>query len=1070
MKKIIIFYFLLFHCAMMSMAQEANIKGRVINQERQIGLQKATLKLIKSKQITTTDQGGYFSFTGIQLPDTLVVSFTGYKTYKLLIKDEHFLKIGLVPAIQQLNDVVVNSGYQNIKIGQSTGAYSFIDSSLINRAVGTDIFRRLEGLSPSLLFDQRGGEGNVTRFSIRGLSTLSGGTAQQPLIVLNNFPYAGDVNDINPNDVESITLLKDAAASAIWGSRAGNGVLVITTKSSKTNQPLRFNLTANTSISSEPDLFAYPSMSSTDFLTVEKFLYNQGYYNSALNNVRNRPVVSPYVELLAANQSGKVSDAAVAQQLAVWQQTDDRVQYEKYFQQQAIQQQYALNYGVGGQQLTYNGSIGYDKNKGTYVGDGSERISLRNQWILKPNLKTHLQAEITYTESNFDNNGLGPLAGLRPNGGKSRYYPYVSFADEQGNALAIEQNYRKAFTDTAGHGLLQDWGYRPLDEIKISQHQTKNQHLLIGTRVERYLFKDFKLSAQYRYERTLGSTLDNYSKDSYLTRDLVNRFSSISGQTVTYRVPLGSIEDVGIHNLVAHSGRLQLDYQHQWRKNQLNFLGGWEIRQQNYDLENHRNYGFDALNYLYQPVDLVNTYPIFGGLSSNAAIPNSNSISSLLDRNLSYYLNGSYDYDSRYFLSLSLRKDESNLFGVNANQRGVPLGSLGTAWHISDEAFYHSKLLPKLYLRASYGYSGNVINSISALTTIRYDRTFFGITTFTGLPSATIVNPPNPDLRWEKVGIFNLALDFSSKGNRLSGSISYFKKHATDLIGQVVADATTGGANTLTLNSASLNNQGIELNLNSVNLQTKLKWTTSFLLSTTHNKVVKYGYQAANASQYVGNGNILPIVGQTAYAIISYRWAGLDPQTGDPMVYLNGQASKDYTSIISQAKFSDLVIHGSAVPTCFGAIRNDFNYGRLGLSFNISYKLGYYYRKDGMNYNALYGQWIGNAEFAQRWQKAGDETLTHVPSMVYPANNNRDLIYTNASILVEKGDHVKLQDIRLSYTLKPSKESYFKNFILYVYANNLGLLWKASKAPYDPEYGTSYLPISIFSFGLKTTF
>ncbi|WP_026905540.1 SusC/RagA family TonB-linked outer membrane protein [Pedobacter glucosidilyticus] len=1066
-------FFCLCLLAIAAGAQELRLSGRIIASPGNIPLANATVFLKRSGLSTSSRANGDFSISGIRLPDTLIVSYMGYQSHRQIITSANSgLQVLLLPAPTTLQEVVVNTGYQQLAAGRATGAYSLVDSALFHRQVGTDVFRRLEGITPSILFDKRGGDGAVTRFNVRGLSTITTGQ-QRPLIILDNFPYEGDVANINPNDVESMTILKDAAAAAIWGAKAGNGVVVITTKKAKLQQPLQVALNVNSTFSSLPDLKAYPVMSSKDFLETEKFLYDRGYYNAAIANVRNRPVLSPYVELLARKQAGNVNQQEIDALLEKWQHLDLRDEYLQHLYRRAVNQQYSLALSGGSRQLAYNGSIGFDRNLSQLEGDQNQRFTLNNQMLFSPTAKLKITAGMILTQNKSENNSLGAYNTLSPGGLKNFLYPYARFADDQGNALALPKNYRKAYTDTAGRGRLLNWDYRPLDELANNDNSRNSRDILLDVQASYRLLPFLKASLAYRYQNTLGQSINNYNTNSYFTRDLINRFTQLSATNTIYKLPYGGIRDLGNNSIINHGLRAQLDVNKQWANHSLDMLGGAELRQTTGEASQLRVYGFNDLNYISAPADLVTAFPIYGMLSSNTTIPRRESFQSTLDRFLSYYINATYRYTNRYTLSASARKDQSNLFGVNTNMRGVPLYSLGAAWHTDQETFFHSSWLSRLNFRFSYGYTGNVNTSLSALTTIRYNELFMDINTFTGLPSATVVNPPNPDLRWEKTGIFNAAADFGLSNNRLSGSINYFRKRSVDLIGLIDVDPTYGGTGQQSLNSAVLSNNGVELELNSVNLKGALGWNSTFLFSSSRNKVEAYYYEPANATGRVGNGsNISPMVGKPAYSVVSYKWAGLDAATGDPQVYLRGEVTKDYAKVINEAKEEDLIFHGPAIAPYFGALRNDFTYQNLSLSFNLTYRFGYVYRPNSIDYNALFSVWATNPDFAQRWQQPGDEQRTHVPAMVYPANSNRDLVYNNSSVLVEKGDHVRLQDIRLAYNFSAAQLTRLRinRLSLFCYASNLGILWKASHKPWDPDYGQTYVPPKNYAIGLTANF
>ena len=306
----------------------------------------------------------------------------------------------------------------------------------------------------------------------------------------------------------------------------------------------------------------------------------------------------------------------------------------------------------------------------------------------------------------------------------------------------------------------------------------------------------------------------------------------------------------------------------------------------------------------------------------------------------------------------------------------------------------------------------------------------------------------------------------------LSGSIEYYYKKATDLLGLAPADITTGAGTFVNGNNAILDTKGIDITLNSLNVHDgDLRWSTVLLFSYNRNTVAKYLLPPSGNSAYVGSGSLVPIVGQPAYNIVSYRWAGLDPANGNPRAYLAGQVSEDYAAIIANNNPNDLVFSGSALPEDFGAIRNDLSWKGLSLSVNIKYEFNFYFRRFATSYNDLFNNWIGYSDFAQRWQKPGDEKTTNVPSMVYPDDPNRDAVYDYSSATVENGDNIRIQDIRLDYQLKTLwARMPFKGLDLYAYANNVGIIWRANKVGMDPDYGTGIPNPFTFSLGCKAEF
>jgi TonB-linked SusC/RagA family outer membrane protein len=1067
MKRLLLIIYALLFLPRLSNAQ-ISLSGTVTDASDNHPLFGATVHLSRQHTAVITDKDGHFSIDLRAFPDTLLVSYIGYQVFKQYISRQpnNAIQVGLSPSIGTLNEVAVSTGYEILPKERSTGSFDQIGNKLYNRAVSTDVISRLDGVASGLLFDKTGGVLNQYSLSIRGISTLTKSYAY-PLIVIDNFPYDGDLNNINPNDVESITVLKDAAAAAIWGTRAGNGVIVITTKKGRYNQPLKVSITSNLTVSEKPNTFAIPVISSSDFIDVEKYLFSQGFYNAANTNSYNRPVLSPVEEILFKEQSGALSAGVANAQINALRNYDVRNDFEKYVYRDAFNQQHSINLSGGTNNLNYLLAVGYDKNLQNLVGDQNQRITVKSENSFKPVKGLEIQLGTQYTQTNTQLNSSGGYGSIYTGGGKTNIYPYARLADAQGNPLVLEKDYRASFADTAGQGKLLNWKYSPLQETSLADNTIKLNDILLKVGATYHFSPSFSSQILYQYEHQATDGRNYYSQDTYYTRNLINQYTQLSGGTVTNNIPLGGILDQSASVLSSYDARGQLNFNHLWNnKHQLNIIAGGEIRQTKTDGSLVRNYGYNSNTLISTPVNQATLYPIYGGLADNTGIPYPNTFTGLLDRNVSLYGNGSYTYNNRYTVSASARRDASNVFGVETNRKWIPLWSGGLAWNISNEDFYHLAALPYLKLRATYGYSGNVNNSISALTTIIY-RPINSATSINGLPFANVSNYPNPNLRWERVGTFNLGLDFGTKNNIITGSVEYYYKKATDLIGLVPADITQGAGTVLTENSAELHTKGLDLTLNSINLKGKFGWNTSLLFSINKNKVAKYLYNPSSYSAFT-SGSFF-IAGEPANSIVSYRWAGLDPANGNPRAYLNGQVSEDYASIVSSATAKDVVFQGSAVPQYFGSIRNEFSYQSFSLSANIVYRFDYYFRRPTTSYYALFTNWQGYNDFSQRWLKPGDEAHTNVPSLDYPADANRDAVYNYSSITVEKGDNIRLQDIRLAYQI--SKDIWrrlpFQGVQVYAYVNNIAILWRANKLGLDPDYGLSIPLPRTFSIGCK---
>ncbi|SDE94457.1 TonB-linked outer membrane protein, SusC/RagA family [Mucilaginibacter pineti] len=1006
------------------------------------------------KAILTNDKGEFILTA--QNGDQITTSFIGYQPYVFTVTNNlPFQNIVLHASLNKLTEVIISTGYQQLSREKTTGSFVVIDSALLNRKVGTNVLDRLDGITSGLLFNKNR-VASQSEFNIRGRSTING--EDKPLIVVDNFPYEGNLDNINPNDIKSINILKDAAAAAIWGTRAGNGVVVITTFKGNYNAKQVINFNANVTIGKKPDLYQAPWFSSSDWIGVEKFLYDQGAYTDAINS--GYLPVSAAVDIMDQGAKKMISSADSLKQINALKNYDVRKDMLKYLYRLSVNQQYAFNVNGGGDRNKYFVSVGYDRNLASKMTDSYNRFNLtaNNSYrFLKDKLE--LTTGLLFTSSSYKSgNTYSPQS------------PYDRLADENGNALAVQNNLRSGYVDTVGKGNLLDWHYRPLDENYANSKSNLTSYI-INAGLNYNILPGFSASLLYQYQKqsTVGEVLNN--ADSYTARDLVNSLSSIDYSTgaVSRVVPVGGIFNSRIEQLTSNYGRFQLNYNKSiGADHSLSAIGGVEVRDNFAESISQNLYGYDESTRVNSnsAINFNNDYALLYGGSTRISAGQESSY--LTDRYVSYFANATYAYKSRYTLSLSARKDESNLFGVKSNQKGVPLWSAGFGWDISKEAFYDFSWLPYLKLRGSYGYTGNVSKTISAYLTANVIGTNIYGPTYSG-----IINPPNPSLKWEKNKIINLGLDFSSKSGVISGSIEPYIKDGVDLFGTSPLAGQTGVLS-FQGNFAQTSTKGLDVTINTINLNGRFKWYSTFLFSTIRDKVAKY-----TASENT-NGAIVtfpfdnPIVGNSYFSLYAYKWAGLDGN-GNPQVYFDGSPSSDFSSISNSLNRSNIVRVGSAVPTTFGSLRNTFSYGSLALSFNITYRLNYYFRRTSLE-STVYGPlgFQNNIDFANRWMKSGDELKTSVPSLLYPDDGSRQ-IYTSSDILIEKADNIRLQDIRLEWNLKKLTPltKYFSALQLYAYLNNVGYIWKANKLGLDPDnpnptITNTSIPLTI-SFGIKAT-
>lgn len=1033
------------------------LKGYVLN-EKQEPVPGAAVISRGTGRVSTafTDELGEFSiFLGKQ--DTgIVISSVSYETKEIPYSGQtDVIKVEVKARVIELAEASVvgpaHTGYQDVPKERATGSYSQLSNAVVERRVSTGIMDRLDGVTSSLIFNKNTIPTlNQSVLTIRGRSTIFANP--DPLIVVDNFPYNGDINNINPEDIESITVLKDAAAASIWGAFSGNGVIVMTTKKGKYNQPKKWSFTTSLTVGGKPDLYYQPALSSKDYIEVEKFLYDSGYFNAKISDP-TYPALSPAVEILLANNN-------VQYKLDSLGQIDTRKDLKKYYYQPSVSQQYALNYSGGGKKDHYFVSAGYNKDVSNLVRNQYNRITLNgsNTWNIVPK-KLELRTDVSYVNSvTWNNNATLNVS-----------YPYTKLAGAGGHALPIASNLRMSFVDTVGNGKLLDWHYRPLDELHNADDKIYVNDLRLNTGLRYNIWDGLSANLYYQYEHGRRDDKNFQSQQTYYTRNLINSYSQPVANGFDWPIPIGGIMDESFSRYDANNLRVQLNFDHDFSPNhKLNVLAGWEIR----DIEGHvditRLYGYDPATHMGTPVNLDSSYLLYYS-GSVLKIPNPALQYGTSDRFLSYYANAAYTFYQRYIVSASARRDESNLFGVNANQKGVPLWSAGLAWEVSKESFYKAAWLPFLKLRITDGANGNVDRSVSAYTTAQMN----GYMNDYGVTYGNIVNPPNPSLRWEKIDIFNIGLDFASKGNRIDGTVEYYTKSGKDLIGQTEMDPTTGVL-TFTGNTANMMTHGWDLTLHTRNLTGLLKWSNDWLVSYVKDKVTNYGAKLSTADAYFKVTSLNPLVGHPLYSIYAFRWLGLSHDAGDPLGAYGGKGDTTYSKIINYPADS-LVYKGPASPPFFGSWRNTLSWKQFELSLNIVFKLGYNFRRNSIRYFDVYnGTSKGSGDYDVRWMKAGDENITNVPSRPspFPSNTNRDEFYTYSEVLIEKADHIRLQDVRFSYDLP--KRAYLKwpvqGIRFYLYANNIGILWRANHRNIDPDYINSLPNPRTVALGCKLEF
>ncbi|MCY4779074.1 SusC/RagA family TonB-linked outer membrane protein [Sphingobacterium sp. UT-1RO-CII-1] len=1030
--------------------------------------------IIVDKKHARTDKEGRFTISVNKPTGTLTVKHIGYNEQKIAYENTAtLLKILLETSSKQIEEVeVVSTGYQKIPKERATGSFEFIDSALFNRKVSTDFVSRLEDVVPGIssLKTFRENKGRLMGINIRGVSSMKSNI--WPLVVIDGVPYQNNFNtqtgyfmNINPNDVENVTVLKDAAAASIWGAQSANGVIVITTKRGKFNQPFNLSVNSNVTVGQKPNLYYYPQMNTSDYIDAERFLFDNGYWDSRMYDFSLN--LTPVIQLLKRHKEGDIGADALEKGLDALRSIDMREDFNKYIYRNSVNQQYNVQLSGGSEKINTSFSIGYDKTLDNVVTSSYNRFTAKNNTQLRPIKNLILDLGVTYTDSKRKDAQAGTV-GYNLMGRGQGNFPYMRMADDDGNPLVVDAiGFNPIFRDTVAGGRLLDWKYRPLAELDQTHVLTNIRETFLNVKGNYQIFPELSASILYAFQHAAQPEDTWNGMGSSAHRSDINYRASWDDNQVIWGLPVGdNLYKTDRYNMT-NQGRFQLDFNRDFGlHHSLNAIAGFEIREIKSKAMTNVLWGYDPENFTYKHVTYDEMMPALNGLGGMTAIYDFSQSENYTNRFTSYFANAAYTYKTRYTLSGSVRKDASNLFGVKTNDRAQPFWSLGAAWSLSNESFMDNDVIQVLKLRATYGYNGNVNNKTAAYPIINIQSSpHFS----TGQPYATMQSPPNPSLRWERVGVLNMGLDFAIF-HRLSGSLEYYIKKPKDLIASSSIDPTTGYSS-LNINSSNLDGRGVDLSLNSVNINTSLfSWRSNLVMAYNRTKVTKSYLSNTRSQNYLsGAYNMLltPVEGMDLYSLLTHKWAGLDPETGMPRGYVNGEVSDDYGTIVNRSTVYDLENHGALRPKYFGSFRNSLSYKNIELSFNISYQLGHKFLRSSFVADAFIEEGVGHSDYALRWQNPGDELKTDVPTFMYPNNYYASEFYRLSAALVEPADQIKWRDLQVSYGLKKLEKVGLKNMRIYAYAQNLGVIWRANKLGIDPEYGSSFPEPFSLSLGLN---
>ena len=1036
--------------------QRMPVKGFVVD-DHQRPLQGATVRIKGVPQGTITDHNGYFELNGVSSKHFLEITMVGFSAISLPVKsDLGTITMHAVDAQLQEVNVTVNTGYQKISKERAAGSIAQVTAKDMEGRLQPNLLDRVDGLLPglSLVRNASSPQNNKNNLGIeiRGRSTINAQAA--PLIVVDGMPYEGDLTAINPNDIASITVLKDASAASIYGVRSSNGVIVITTKIGTAGKT-KIDYSNTLSFRGLPSRQYLNQMSSAELVDFQKEMFN--YRSGDYAAIDPRKAMNDVYRILYDHKGGVISEAEMEKRLDVYRNRDRYSEMDEFLHTTRFDQQHNLAVSGGSDRYTYHYSLNYtqpgDYNKGRATNK-EIGFSLKNNfkftdWFnLRANVLGKNQSREGDIGFNFYDNYIG---------GKASYY---LLRNEDGSAAQWYGSKSQFEIDRLNALGLEDETYIPLDQVSAIHEKFYNKYLNLNFAANFKLIKGLDFDLSYQTERTEGYNGTLNRKNAQVVTAMVNDATQIDEAGVIKRnVPQEGQFQERRDDVNSYTLRGQFNYQNTFHdKHEIVAIAGAERRQINNRFTDIYKYGYDENSLVYKGINeelfgipIQNTQALF---NSYILSKRERGFSDLVDRFVSFYANGSYTYDQKLTLSGSIRMDQSNLFGTDIKNQYKPLWSVGALYHLPK---INWEPLDRWSLRMTYGVNGNVPKDNGPYLISRVSNS---LNYFNGEMQAYIDSPPNPLLRWERTNVFNVGLDFSLFKNRLSASIDVYNKKTTDLLGNTPLDPTLGWDMVL-LNYGDMQNRGIELGLNGKIIQQQdFSWNSTLNFSYNKNKITSlFVEQNTPYYYYYAPQNRVGIPMGSLYSI---DYAGLNEQ-GRPLAR---KADGSLVESTQQLTVDDLIYEGTTIPPYNVSFRNGFRYKDLTLSFMFIFNGGHVMRGVHPEFLSKYAELNYNSNFDKLWldywKNPGDESNPDLaPAFISAASINVSDIYNAAHKFVQKADYIKLRDISLSYNfpgkwIAPTKLSYIRLTAQVLNAWR----WAANKDNLDPEVWVGYSTVT----------
>lgn len=1011
--------------------------------------------------VVTDMDGKYTILVPADTLHTLVFSFLGMKTMEYKIDKEMVINVIMEEKQTELPDVVV-TGYQNIKREDATGAFSSVRAEQLEKRYSDNILESLEGRIPGLVSYNTGmnDDGGKT-LSIRGVNTFTNNT--QPLIVVDGLPIEGSIDDVNPSNIASIHVLKDAAAASIYGARASNGVIVITTKEGQYNRTT-VSASIDLTISQKADYSYFNYLDGEGQVELESKNFAAAYADpniapslSMMASAFTHGYLTPVFFLYDQQYKGAITGDELEQELNTLKKNDFLNDFKKHVLKNEFVQRY--NFAIQSQMsgLSSNFSLNF-KNSNTGIINTYSRsmnINYKGNYSLtkKLNLVFGTTINMNWDKEHNNAHALDPFS----------VPAYTRLFDEEGNrnqySTPLVYNQDAAIISNPA---LKPMDFNHLDELERDFIHTKRVSSRYFLHAFLNVFDGLGISGQFQYE-DISTDLSGLSEaDSYTARYLYNIYVSEENKPI---LPDGDILKKREERGTYYTFRGQVNFSKIYKdKHAVTALAGFEIRQTKQRVEQNMLFGYDDQLLTHQmgytnlnamrEMQISAMFPYRNGNSPanvyDSFIAPNIGVSETKHNYVSYYANINYTYDRLYSIFASYRKDLTDLFGTDPKFRRRPLWSVGLSWNMQHESFMQElEFINVLKLRTSYGLTGNIDQNTSSYMTASTKNN-----QYTGERWSTLNTPPNDQLRWEKTSTINAGIDFSMWNNRISGALDWYQKYSTDLLTSTPLDPSEGFTS-LTINNGEALNTGIELAVNVQWLKNKRKsdfgWLTSLNIGYNKNKIKKVDLKPLGISPMMHTQTF--VEGRPIRALYSCRYAGLD-ESGDILwERADGTTSKTSPTFFS---VEDAVYSGPVDPQVTLGFENEWNYKGFSLSAMFVYYGGHKMRAEQWNNCGLSYLGYGYTGALPTYMLNGwspDNAASEIPGsgLYAPASATYDyMVY--ADRFVRDADFIKLRNVTLSYAFP--KRIYDKlklsGLKLRVQGNNLWT-WTKNSLDIDPE-------------------